>query len=341
MNNSHRRRSIPVAGAFLVTVGMCVGAGCASTTTKAPVHAEMLIVDHDVALPGTTSRFDYQSLDPTGHTLWIAHLGDNTVIAIDTASLTVTGTITGIAGVHGVLAVPDRNVVYATATGTNEIVAIDATTRQVTKHASTGPFPDGLAFDPDDNLLLVSNKTAGTISVHDAQTLDRVRTIKLGGETGNVAYDPTTRHAYAATLPPNALVEFDPGTGMIINTIKLPGCNGAHGVMINPTVRYAYVACENNARLAVIDLTANTQTATVTVGDGPDVLAIDPTRQRLYVASESGDVDLFDITTGPAAKIGSQHVSGDAHSVAVDPETHLVYVPLANVNGHPVLRVMH
>ncbi len=111
------------------------------------------------------------------------------------------------------LAVPDHNVVYTTATGTNEIVAIDATTRQVTRRASTGPFPDGLAFDPDDNLLLVSNKTAGAISVHDAQTLDLIRTIKLGDETGNVADDPTNRHAYAATLPPDALVEFDPATG--------------------------------------------------------------------------------------------------------------------------------
>jgi len=29
-----------------------------------------------------------------------------------------------------------------------------------------------------------------------------------------------------------------------------------------------------------------------------------------------------------------------AHTVFVDPETHLVYFPLENVNGHPVLRIM-
>ena len=29
-----------------------------------------------------------------------------------------------------------------------------------------------------------------------------------------------------------------------------------------------------------------------------------------------------------------------AHSVAVDPATHRVYLPLANVGGHPVLRVL-
>jgi hypothetical protein len=29
-----------------------------------------------------------------------------------------------------------------------------------------------------------------------------------------------------------------------------------------------------------------------------------------------------------------------AHSVAVDPATHLVYFPLENVGGQPVLRIM-
>ena len=29
-----------------------------------------------------------------------------------------------------------------------------------------------------------------------------------------------------------------------------------------------------------------------------------------------------------------------AHTVCVDPATHLVYLPLENLDGHPVLRIM-
>jgi DNA-binding beta-propeller fold protein YncE len=340
MNGARRRRSVRTTGLLIVAACLISSAGCAGSSSRVSNPVERLSLDLDIALPGTTSRFDYQSLDPTSHTLWIAHLGDSTVISINLKTLEVAAPVTGITGVHGVLAVPGRNVVYATATGTNEIVAIDATTHQITARAATGTFPDGLAFDPDHNLLLVSSKTDGTISVHDPGTLPLIRTIKLGGETGNVTYDPITRHGYAATLPPDALIEFDPVTGTIINTIKLPGCDGAHGMMINPSERCAYVACENNARLAVIDLTTTTQTATMFVGAGPDVLAIDPTTHRLYIAAESGDVTLFDIATGPAINVGTQHVNDDAHTIAVDPDTHLVYLPLANVNGHPVLRMM-
>jgi hypothetical protein len=29
-----------------------------------------------------------------------------------------------------------------------------------------------------------------------------------------------------------------------------------------------------------------------------------------------------------------------AHTVSVDPKTHLVYFPLENISGHPLLRIM-
>ena len=39
-------------------------------------------------------------------------------------------------------------------------------------------------------------------------------------------------------------------------------------------------------------------------------------------------------------ELGRGFVGPNAHSVAVDPATHRVYFPLADVGGRPVLRVM-
>ena len=39
-------------------------------------------------------------------------------------------------------------------------------------------------------------------------------------------------------------------------------------------------------------------------------------------------------------KIGEAKLEDNAHSVAVDPRTHLVYFPLEDVGGKPVLRIM-
>jgi YVTN family beta-propeller protein len=320
-----------------ITAVVATSIGCGDP--PALNRADLLVASNDISLPGSTSRFDYQSLDATNHTLWIAHLGDSAIIAVDVNTMTVTATVGDIASVHGVLAVADHGRVYATATGTNEVVAIDTATHKVTARVATGRFPDGLAYAPHDDLILVTNKADGTVSVHNADTLELVRTIDIAGETGNVAYDTTTKYGYVAGLPPNSLTQFDPATGTIADTIDLPGCEGAHGVLIDPSTQRAYVACEDNARMLTIDLTARRLLATSNVGSGPDVLAFDPQSQRLYLAAESGDVAIFDTSTPEPRLLRQQNISNDAHSVAVDPNTHHVYFPLANANGAPVLRI--
>jgi hypothetical protein len=67
------------------------------------------------------------------------------------------------------------------------------------------------------------------------------------------------------------------------------------------------------------------------------VLALDPGLHRLYVASESGTVAVFDVA-GPVRKVAEGNAGPNSHSVAVDPDTHLIYLPLTDVGGRPVLR---
>ena len=73
------------------------------------------------------------------------------------------------------------------------------------------------------------------------------------------------------------------------------------------------------------------------------LLAFDAVWHRLYVSSESGTVAVFTERSG-ANGITLHHdgniVMPHAHTVSVDPRTHLVYFPLESVNGKPVLRIM-
>ncbi|HET7093780.1 MAG TPA: hypothetical protein VFI22_09890, partial [Thermomicrobiales bacterium] len=108
---------------------------------------------------------------------------------------------------------------------------------------------------------------------------------------------------------------------------------------IDAPARLAYVACEDNATLLTIDLRAMRVIGTDAVGDGPDVLAFDPGWRRLYVAAESGVVAIFDAQQSKLRPLGDYRAP-HAHSVAVDPATHRVYLPLEDVAGKPVLRVL-
>ena len=80
---------------------------------------------------------------------------------------------------------------------------------------------------------------------------------------------------------------------------------------------------------------------TASIGQSPDVLAFDAGLRRLYVASESGEVAVFAVGEHGAKRLGVALLAPHAHTVAVDPRTHLVYFPLeSGPNGRPELLIM-
>jgi DNA-binding beta-propeller fold protein YncE len=173
--------------------------------------------------------------------------------------------------------------------------------------------------------------------VIDAHTMQRVTDVQLGGDIGNSYYDPADGRVYVAVGSDNRLAVVDPKTATVVGGYQLPGCQRAHGVQLDPGRSRAFVGCEGNARLVVVDLGSGRVEGTFPVGETPDVLAVDAGLHRLFVAAESAQVAVFDIS-GPVRKLGQGSGGPNAHSVSVDSGTHVVYLPLTSVGGRPVLR---
>lgn len=236
--------------------------------------------------------------------------------------------------------VPQLGRLYASATGTNEVAVIDTATLAVIASVPVGDYPDGLTYDPEVGKVYVSNETGGTDSVIDAKTNQLVATIQLDGGAGNTQYDPTSHRVYVAVHTENQLVAIDPSTDKIAERYDMAGCEDPHGVLIDSQQEIAFVACESNAKLVAFDLQRKLITQTLDTGDTPDVLAADPALHLVYVAAEDGVLATFAQENGQLRSVAKGFVGPNAHAVAVDPETHAVYLPLKDVDGHPVLRQM-
>jgi DNA-binding beta-propeller fold protein YncE len=293
----------------------------------------------EIPLPGGVSRFDYQSIDATRGLLFIAHLGASRVLALDLKAQKIVADIPDVASAHGVIVVPELHRLYATATGKNQVAVIDEDTFRVVAQADGGDYPDGLAYDPEDEKVFVSDEIGGTDTVIDATTNTRVATIDLGGEVGNTQYDPGSRTVLAAVQGRNQLAIIDPKVNAVAERVELPNCREPHGLYLDTNARLAFVACAGNSKLVVLNLQTLQVMETQTIGQSPDVLAFDYGSQCLYVAAESGIVSVFQERGRLLEKLGEAYLAPNAHTIAVDSATHRVYVPLENVDGHPVLRV--
>ena len=289
-----------------------------------------------VPLPGASSRLDYASVDAQRHRLYIAHLGSGLVIVFDTKTRRVVKAIPA-PGAHGVLAVPALGLLFATATDSRELLTIDERTLKVIARAPAGQYPDGIAWDPDHRRIYVSDESGGVETVFSAAG-HKLATIQLGGEAGNVQYDPGSHHILADVQSRNAIAVIDPRSERVLRSVAMPGsCGHPHGLLVDAPHRLAFVACDENATLLTLDLDRLKVIGRTSVGAGPDVLAFDASLRRLYVASESGVVTVFTEHGRGLAKLGQAFLAPEAHAVAVDPSTHLVYFPLQD---GPLLRVM-
>jgi DNA-binding beta-propeller fold protein YncE len=299
----------------------------------------------DVPLPGPAVRFDYQGLDQAADRLYIAHMNADKLVVFDVKTRKVVANLQGFERVHGVIAVPALGRVYATVTGRHHVAVVDSRTLAVVARVGEIVYPDGLAYAPDVQRVFVSDEHGAADVVIDAKTHQQLSVIPLGGEAGNTVYDSRARRILVAVHGKNELVSIDPVTAKIVARTPLPGVENPHGIALDVEGRLAFVAGEANGTLAVVDLETLRVVETHKVADGPDVLAFDPGWRRLYVASESGGVNVF-TEADPRNPAGKQLIrDGDismphAHTVAVDPRTHLVYFPLENIDGQAILRIM-
>ena len=293
----------------------------------------------DVLMPGPAVRFDYQTFDSVSGRLYIAHMNADQLVVFDTSTRKVVANLDGFKRVHGVAVVPQIHRVYASSTGAHEVTALDTETLKIVGTAGPVVYPDGLAYAPKQNKVFVSDEHGGVDAVVDAGSNRLLVNIGLGGGAGNTVYDPVSGHILVAVHTVNLLAVIDPATNQIIRRIPLSAINNPHGIALDTTAHVAFIAGEENHSLAMLDLNSMKVLATYQVGEDPDVLAYDPGLKRLYVSSESGTVTIFQRNGTKLSLLGSLDMP-HAHTVSVDPKTHLVYFPLENVGGHPLLRIM-
>jgi DNA-binding beta-propeller fold protein YncE len=324
------RRWTPLAG---LTAGVLLCTAGVAQNDAAP-----LVKVADVPLTGPAVRFDYQSLDAKHGRLYMAHMNADQLVVFDTQQRKVIATLDGFKRVHGVIAVPQISRIFASATGDHRVNVVDMESLKTI--ATPGPiqYPDGLAYAPPSQRLFVSDEHGGVDAVIDVQTNNIVKSIPLGGGAGNTVYDPGTGLILVAVHGVNQIVEIDPMSLKIVGRYFLRGLENPHGIALDSADHIAFIAGEENHALAVFDLKSSKVLSVHQVGDDPDVLAFDPGLKRLYVSAESGTVTVFAWQAG-LRKLGEFNMP-HAHTVAVDPQTHLVYFPLENLDGKPRLRIM-
>ena len=328
----------------LIVIGSVASAACQTQTgvgTPAgagPALKQIAIID----LPGPAGRrFDNLTIDDKGRYLFSAHLAAGILYVIDLRSDTVVAAVADVPGVEGVAYIDEGNKVYTSNWYENKIGVVDLGQMKVVKKIATEEKPDGIAYAPPFHKAYVSDERARALAVVDTRDDRVITTLHFDSETGVPQYDRVGRKVYVNLQDRNALAVIDPATDAVVGRYPVAGCQGNHGMAIDPDRRRAFLSCEGNDVLTVFDLESHQAIAHLPMAKGADVVQVDPGLGRIYVACSSGAISVFQMDDpNHFRKVEDVPVPKKVHSLVVDVRTHRVYAPSEEEHGRPVAKML-
>jgi DNA-binding beta-propeller fold protein YncE len=305
---------------------------------------------------------------------------DGNIIVFDTRHDKVVGLL-DIPQVAGVVLAPDLHKVYAADSNDSIIYAIDEQTLKHTAiPLQIDDSPDAITYDQVNHRIFVSDPgtppTADSNiierknqneAVINALTDKLIAKIPLGidgqwgDDVGHAKFDPGLHRLFvnvqqladpnspnANLLPPPGtawLVSINPVTRRVVTRIKLPdSCITPHGMAIDTEQHIAFIACidADPTSLVRVDLQAMKviPEAPWPIQVKPDMVAIDSSSHLVFVASGVG-ITLFQEEGRNLKWLGDYNSGLSMHTIAINEQTHEIYLPMPRVGNRPVLRIMH
>ncbi len=240
---------------------------------------------------------------------------------------------------HGVVVDPVSKVAFVSRSGSDHIDAFDPASGAILKHIPVDPDVDGMIFDPADRLLYAVNGGPHLASLVDPATRAKFGTIALGGKPEFAVFDPRNGLIYQTLEDVGAVAVVDVAHRAVTDRWPLKPCTEPTGVALDASNRRLFVVC-GNALLVVLDLASHKIVASLPIGGGPDTVAYDAGLRRIYATGKSGVLSVI-LQDGPDRYRASDSIKlhYGAHTLAVDPVTHRVYVAYASLIIAPRLAV--
>jgi DNA-binding beta-propeller fold protein YncE len=311
-----------IAFTLVATLG-CASAAAAQTAPYAPAGA--------VAL-GAPDRWDYVTISPALHRVFVAHGSGVSVVDSDTGALV--GVVGGIAGgTHGVVVSPISGHGYTDDGKAGLVVVFDPAAQKILKTLKASPDADAIAQDPKTGRLFVVAGDSQNLTVVDPAT-DTVVQVIPTGEKMEFAVADGAGSLYVNGVDTRDILRVDTASGKVLARWPIPDCEGPHGLAIDAATRRLFSSCVN-AKMMVVDADDGKVVAELPIGLGSDAAAFDPSTRRAFSSNgKDGTVTVIQ-QDGPDAYrvLGEVPTAKSGRTMAVDPTTGRLYVAAATLSG--------
>jgi YVTN family beta-propeller protein len=292
------------------------------------VHAEEGILEQQapIRVPDAHGRYDYLQADLANGRLLAAHPQNGTFEVFDLGSGKLIKSLP-LGAVQGSACDTVHNRYYVTLSKERKVVAVDAGTFAVVAEIPLSGPGDGILYDPKTGLVYAGHDDSDEVWLIDTAT-NKIRAVaKLGGSGPEGAAIDSSGDVYFQNVKEANVVEsLDASTGASLKTWPTAPAASPHGLIYDGQSRHLLVA-GGNGKFVVLDGSSGKMLASVGMAEHVDQIVFDAGNGRVYCPSgKDGTISVIQLDGDGARLLGAVQVSKGAHTIALDPGTHAVWI---------------
>lgn len=270
--------------------------------------------------------WDYIAVGPGNNRLYVSH--GTQVNILDKTTGDSIGVIENTTGVHGIAFDKSQNKGFTSNGRINNVTVFDLNTNAVITQIATGANPDAIMYEPFTKKIITCNGRGKNLSIIDPVSNKLVDSVDVGGKP-ETAVSNGTGKLYVNIEDKNEIVVVDLKTSAVEAHWPLAPAEEPTGLCFDKTTNRLFAGCGNKL-LAVVDASNGKVIATLPIGDGCDGSGFDQETKNIFTSNGEGTLSVYhEKSANEFEKVQTVTTKRGARTIAVDQETHLIYLPTA------------
>ncbi len=222
------------------------------------------------------------------------------------------------------------NRLFATPEDNHAVLVFDLRTGKLLHTIKGIGKPHAILYREDLNQIYVTDGDAGDLKIFDSKTYALKSSVKLLEDADSIGYDPATKYLYIDNGGGDVhetysmLSVVDTTSGKKVADMKIDG-ETLEAMALESSSPKMYVNNKAKSRVDVIDREKREILASwpITKGKTNVAMALDEGNHRLFVACRSGDLIVFDTTSGK--ELSSLPIAKGVDDLAFDKDSKRIY----------------
>jgi YVTN family beta-propeller protein len=231
------------------------------------------------------------------------------------------------------VAISRDGVIYVTRPTAASVARLD-TSLVVEDTFPVGNEPTGITFAPDGQTAYVANQFSQDVGVIDVATNQQVASIPIPADPFVPFVSPDGSKVFITSNTSMVYIA-DAATRTLVDSVRVT--HAPNGFALHPDMTRVYVSTFVGGTVSEIDLATDSIVRGWTPGGMPQDMVVTPDGSELFVANESGWVNVYDLGTGDA--VDSIPLNGGGFGMALSPDQEHLYVSESNAGNVEVINI--